>query len=241
MDVVVIGTGGSSFDEANPRPCSSYLVSWDDAAVLLDCGPGTFASFEGLVPRTRLDAIVLSHRHRDHVGDLAAFLAAPCWRGAPRVVAHADTLEGLSPLAADPDAVMSVAEESRGLTLAGVRLDFDRTAHQVPTLAVCLSGGRHRVVYGADTGPGWRPPAAFRGADLAIIECTFAQRAHGDSPFHLDAGEAASLARFLAARRTILGHVPPGEDVAWRLRLASAAAPELSWVAAETGQRLRVD
>jgi ribonuclease BN (tRNA processing enzyme) len=53
--------------------CSSYVVSGRDRAVLLDCGPGTVERLwrRGLLQR--LDAVVTSHTHADHVLDLLPF------------------------------------------------------------------------------------------------------------------------------------------------------------------------
>jgi len=50
--------------------CSSYVVSWDGATVLLDCGSGTLPLLLERSLATRLDAIVISHMHRDHMWDL---------------------------------------------------------------------------------------------------------------------------------------------------------------------------
>lgn len=237
--VTVLGCAGSRYDEASKAPCSSYLVVSSAGAFLIDCGPGSFASFTSLSTGVPLEAVFVSHGHLDHVGDLRRFLdAASLWRGAPRLVASTATLETFEGLG-DLSGTVTPVRDGERLDVGGVTAHFSTTAHQVPTLGVALSIGERRVVYGADTGPAWRPPVAFLGADVAILECTYERRGAEDLPSHLDALEAAELARALGARRTVLTHVPPGEDAAARLRLARGAAPELDWLAAATG--LRVD
>ncbi|MBI5267325.1 MAG: ribonuclease Z [candidate division Zixibacteria bacterium] len=53
------------------RVCSGYLIEHHDALTLLDCGSGVAASFlrKGFDLR-RLDCVVISHTHPDHVSDL---------------------------------------------------------------------------------------------------------------------------------------------------------------------------
>lgn len=53
--------------------CSSYLVSGGGATVLLDCGPGTIPLLQERGLTQRLDAIVISHMHQDHMLDLVPF------------------------------------------------------------------------------------------------------------------------------------------------------------------------
>lgn len=53
--------------------CSSYLVTGGGATVLLDCGSGTLPLLLARGLEQRLDAIVISHMHRDHMLDLLPF------------------------------------------------------------------------------------------------------------------------------------------------------------------------
>jgi ribonuclease BN (tRNA processing enzyme) len=236
--VTVLGCAGSRYDQASKAPCSGYLVASSAAALLVDCGPGSFASFTSLSVGVPLEAVFVSHGHRDHFGDLARFLdARPLWRGRPRFVASRATLDAVDEFG-DAATMVTPVDDGERLDLGPFAAHFSSTAHQIPTLGVAVSIDGRRVVYGADTGPAWRPPAGFVGADVAILECTFERRRAEDAPFHLDALEAAVLARALGARRTVLTHVPPGESAVARLRLARGAAPELAWLAAATGLRV---
>src|SRR3954471_17724403 len=62
--------------------CSGYLVEAGGLRVLLDCGPGVFAKLRRFVDYTRVDAVVISHLHADHVLDLVPFASG--LRYAPR-------------------------------------------------------------------------------------------------------------------------------------------------------------
>jgi ribonuclease BN (tRNA processing enzyme) len=60
--------------------CSSYVVSGGDRSVLLDCGPGTLERLWRRGLMQRLDAVVISHMHVDHVLDLLRSPARWCAR-----------------------------------------------------------------------------------------------------------------------------------------------------------------
>src|SRR5213596_2441544 len=60
-----------------PNPASAhsgYLVTSDDGRLLLDCGPGVLARLRETEPWPRIDAIVITHLHLDHCGDLVPWL-----------------------------------------------------------------------------------------------------------------------------------------------------------------------
>ena len=56
--------------------CSGYLVEVDEQALLIDCGNGVFAKLRRHGAYERVDAVVLSHLHADHVLDLVPFAYA---------------------------------------------------------------------------------------------------------------------------------------------------------------------
>ena len=53
---------------------SGYLVEAGGSRLLLDCGPGVLSRLREAEPWPLVDAIVLSHLHLDHCGDLCAWL-----------------------------------------------------------------------------------------------------------------------------------------------------------------------
>lgn len=212
------------------------------AAVLLDCGFGSFASFLENVGTTTLDAIFISHAHRDHSFDVEAFVTFPsAWRDRPRVLASRATIGALRFEIELSDAEVIIVDDGSQRDLAMMRVECSATTHQMATLAVQVSLGGARVVYSGDTGPGWSPPPSFHRPDLALVECTLEARGATSSPFHLDAREAALLATSLDARTTLLTHVPPRENGPARLEAAKRAAPESEFLLASTGQRLLVE
>ena len=50
--------------------CSSYLIEDGDTHILLDCGSGALSRMLRHIPLSKLDAVVLSHMHADHAGEI---------------------------------------------------------------------------------------------------------------------------------------------------------------------------
>jgi len=74
--IQILGSGSLEF--GNPRAAPSYLVWIDNRArLMIDAGAGAALRFdESGAAFTDLDALVLSHLHLEHTGDLANLLAA---------------------------------------------------------------------------------------------------------------------------------------------------------------------
>jgi ribonuclease BN (tRNA processing enzyme) len=218
------------------------LLETPQTTVMLDCGFGSFASYLETARTTLLDAIFISHAHRDHSFDVEAFVTfSSAWRDRPRVLASRATVGELRLDAEETTAEVVLVDDGSAIDFGQVRMEWSATTHQMATLATHVSLGGSRVVYSSDTGPGWDPPLAFYRPDLALLECTLESRDASSSPFHLDAVEAAALAQTLKARTTVITHVPPHENGQVRLDIAKRAAPEREFVLATTGQRLLVE
>src|SRR3954454_22396294 len=61
---------------------SGYMIEEDGVCVVVDCGNGVFSKLRRFVDYTRVDAVVISHLHADHVLDLVPFASG--LRYAPR-------------------------------------------------------------------------------------------------------------------------------------------------------------
>jgi ribonuclease BN (tRNA processing enzyme) len=212
--------------------CSGYCVSGGGSLVLLDCGPGTLERLWRRELLGRLDAIVVSHMHADHVLDLLP-MAGDVVRSLvggrrPRLcVPHADGPEVLKALGAAFargsstssrfDAAFDVCgyrPEDR-LQIGELVCTFAPTAHPRPCFAIRVTDGDAAVVYGADGSPSEAVATLAAGADLLVLEATFADDAaaaaeHG----HMTAAQAGVLAARAGAARLLLTHLLPdaGDD-----------------------------
>ena len=138
--MTVIGCSGSLYDPELRLPCSSYLIQYQQTAILLDCGFGSFESYAALAPNTPLDAIVVSHAHADHVADLPLFMdSAESWRRRPRLIASEATMAQIvhEPHSL-PMGTQRLARSGCPMTLTNFELMFSSTTHKIPTLACCV-------------------------------------------------------------------------------------------------------
>jgi len=222
-DVIVLG--GAS---AAPNPgqgCSGYLIRLGNAQIVLDLGPGTLLELRRHTRLERIDAIVISHMHVDHILDLVAL-----WWG---WLYHPVSLPKPIPLYLPPGGserlhrilatfgredeadrfftdICSVAEydPAQMLTIADVTVRFAPTVHFIPCWAVRLESAAGIVAYTADTGPTADLMPLARDADLLIAEAMLVPELAGDSENRgsSTAAEASQLAHDADAKRLILTH-----------------------------------
>src|SRR5947208_5882379 len=85
MRITVLGKSPSWQDAGGA--CSGYLVEDSGTRLLLDCGNGVFSKLRQHVDYTKLDAVLISHLHADHILDLVpyayALTYAPCQQPVP--------------------------------------------------------------------------------------------------------------------------------------------------------------
>jgi ribonuclease BN (tRNA processing enzyme) len=217
MELTVLGCSGS-YGAPGGGACSGYLLRSNGTSIWVDCGNGTFSHLQEHVEIEDLSAVVISHGHPDHCVDiygLHVMLRYGLDRAGVPVYAP-EGLEGyMKSLVSDfGDTFAWTPVGDRDVTRVGdVELRFSRTQHPPPTYAVEARADGKRLVYTADTGPGWTVGAFDHGADLVLSEATYLH-AHRPAPIHLSAKQAGEGAREAGARRLILTHLWPMLDPA---------------------------
>jgi phosphoribosyl 1,2-cyclic phosphodiesterase len=95
-----LGTGGARWVVAKQiRASAGFWVQADGTNIHVDPGPGALVRALAAVPPcdpATLDAIVLSHKHLDHAGDVNAVIEAMCqggWRPRGAICAPRDALD----------------------------------------------------------------------------------------------------------------------------------------------------
>jgi phosphoribosyl 1,2-cyclic phosphodiesterase len=175
MRLTFLGTGaagGTPGSGRSRRLESSLLVEAGAATVLVDA---TSQIDQQLGAVNTLDAVVLTHAHRDAAGGLRAI--DQCCRcrplrllASPQAIAVVEgrgrRLASLRPSAVEPGRRRRVA----GLTLRAVEVPLAREA-RYRTYAWRISDGRSTFVYASDVGA-LEPPLArlARGAQLLVID-----------------------------------------------------------------------
>ncbi len=199
---------------------------------MIDCGPGVLSRLrtDALLP---IDAIVVSHLHLDHWGDLVPW----CWyaarvpqpgAGVPELwlpVKGKGRLEEFARLFGREgmfDATFSIHEytERQPFSAAGFSVEARRVPHFAePTFGLRVIDPAGTVIaYSADSAPGEELVDLARGAALFVCEATLRSPEDDGAPRgHLTTDEALEIAgstRLLLSHRPVELPVPPGVEVA---------------------------
>jgi ribonuclease BN (tRNA processing enzyme) len=198
---------------------SGYLVEEDERRLLLDCGPGVLSRLRLREPWPQVEAIVVTHLHLDHWGDLVpwaygvlngvdgALARRELWLppGALAELAALDRVGGDAVLA-----VFAAREYADGAPFraAGFEVQAAATAHYGhASYALRVSGSGATLAYSGDTAPSPALAELARDADLFLCEATLAEPEEGRRG-HLTAEEALAAHRESGARRLLVVHRP---------------------------------
>lgn len=239
--LVVLGSCGAWPEPG--RACSGFLLEHNGFRVVLDLGYGTLPRLLRLldsVVADGIDAVIITHRHPDHMIDLHGLVRARWFgrRGAPAIPLYAPpgVLEQVASLEDGDDKAVRAGFDwheapSDVQNLGPYRLETVALPHFVPNVGVRLSGAEFTVAYTGDTGPDPALAELGRDADLYVVEATSRDQQPGTSPapteqqLHLTARDAGAAAAAAGARRLMLTHFWPGND---RERSRAEAAAEFS-------------
>jgi ribonuclease BN (tRNA processing enzyme) len=245
MSIRVLGCSGAI---AAGSRTTSFLL---DEAVLIDAGTGV-GDLE-LAQLARVDDILLSHSHLDHVLSIA-LLADSVMRlrqGRPpiRVRGLAPTLQALRdhifngviwpdftrlPSADKP--VLELLPFATGdlLEIAGRRIEVLPAAHTVPAVGFAVEGTNGWWVYTGDTGPNaalWKRLAALKVSHL-VIETAFGddEKQLARISRHLCPAALGFELQFLGAPLNekvdvFITHIKPGETEAVMEEIRSLGTP----------------
>ena len=224
MKLTVMGCAGTH--PARDRACSSYLVEHDGFRLLVDCGNGSLSNLQKRLDPAQVDAVLLTHLHVDHFGDLYGLYYAlrfhPDGRRSVPVHAPPGADKHIAQLLhGDPDdtfhAVCRFHDASPGdtLDLGPLRVELHAANHPITTLAPRISAGGAVLAYSADSGPTDALVDCARGADLFMADCSWLERMRPlPDGVHMTAREAGAHAARAGAARLLVTHVYPTTDPA---------------------------
>ena len=262
MRLTVIGCTGSMSGPHAPASC--YLVQaegpGEDGAprtwsILLDLGPGAFGQLMNVLDPARVDAVVLSHLHADHMTDMISYHVYRRWHpngalGPVRVFAPTGALERVRGVGGDgPEEDYAGEFDFRGLQagqevqIGPFRVTPFHAEHPVEAYALRIAGpgadgGEVTLTYSGDTDACEGLLEAARGADLFLSEAAFVDGRDEARGIHLTGGRAGEVATSAEAARLVLTHIQPWTDPAQVLAPAceqysgpvEVAVPGASWV-----------
>lgn len=226
LSITVLGCDGSF--AAAGGACSGYLVRAGSTALWLDCGPGTLGNLQLELPLAGVDAVVVSHEHPDHFGELPVLYNALAFyvdrpplpvyttAGTYRLTTAVNGHDCRGPLD------WTIVDETARVAVGDAEISFSRTDHPVETLAIRVDHDGRSIVYSSDTGPAWAPDRFVQGVDLFVCDATLLDHQTGVAP-HLSAGQAAARAAAAGVGTLVLTHRNPGTDPGPYVSEAAAA------------------
>lgn len=229
MSIRVLGCSG-----AIAAGCKTSAFLLDDS-VLIDAGTGV--GDLTLAELARIDHILLSHSHLDHILAIPlladSVLRLRATQARPPITVHAlpETLAALQthvfngiiwpdftrlPNAQAPVLQLSPLALGQQLTLAGRRIEVLSACHTVPAVGYAVQGASGWWVYTGDTGP--NPALWQRLAELPVrhlvIETAFSddEAALAALSGHLcPTGLSGELAQLKGRVQVHITHIKPGE------------------------------
>ena len=219
MKLTVIGCSPAWPNPAGAQ--SGYLVE-GPGRLLLDCGPGVLSRLREHEGWPRVDAVVITHFHLDHWGDLVPWIFGARYGAGSDAVrpqlwlppGGAGTLRAFGRQLAFADAierVFDVDEYEEGKTFAagGFTIMPVKLAHYDQlTFGLRVANGVHTIAYTGDTAPTPNLTELAHDVDVFLCEATLAQSEPGDLRGHLTADEAVEASRAAGALRLLVIHRP---------------------------------
>jgi ribonuclease BN (tRNA processing enzyme) len=210
--IVFLGTAGARFVVARQFLASGgALLSLGDTQILFDPGPGCLVQItKRKLDPTELDAIVLSHRHLDHSGDINIMIEAMTDGGTKKrgtVFAPGDALNQdpviLSYLQSYPQSIQ-VLTEGGSYVINDVSFKTPiRHKHPVETYGFIFQTPRHTFSWITDTRYFDGLAGHYKG-NLLVINVV---RLNPGAPIdHLSLPEAKSIIEELKPKMAILTH-----------------------------------
>ena len=235
MRLTVLGING-------PYPgadgaCSLYLLEADGQRLLLDAGSGALARLQRHVPLTALDAVLLSHLHFDHIGDMLVLRYA--LNAAAAGQADAKKLPVYAPASpAEMRALVSGGlfddrdiDDGVQTAFGALSVSFTRVAHPMPSYAMRFCLGDAVFCYSGDTTPCDGLLRAARSADVLLCDAAFLHDALTPTSPHCSARQAAEAAAEAGVKRLILTHVAPNAPLSALLAEARDVFPQAEMAA----------
>jgi ribonuclease BN (tRNA processing enzyme) len=204
---------------------SGYLLEAGGNALLLDCGPGVLARLRTAVRWPDPDAIVITHFHLDHWGDLVPWVwGALHLRGRGRELrkpvlwvppggrARLEQFGGLLGFSDMFERVFTPLEYAPGVAFDAGGCTVTATAvphYTVEAYALRVAGAGRTLAYSGDSGPSDQLASVAREADLFLCEATLlAGDADGEPRGHLSLEEAHAAFEASAAKELLITHRP---------------------------------
>ncbi|WP_141433182.1 MBL fold metallo-hydrolase [Bacillus sp. 03113] len=213
MKLTVIGPWGG-YPKAN-EASAGYLLEHDGYHLLVDCGSSVLSKMQNILPPEKLNGVILSHYHADHIADIGVLQHARLILGllgreqeTLPIYGHNEDLEEFSKLTFQSATKGIAFDPQKGLDLGPFKISFLRTNHPAICYAMRIEAEGKSIVYTGDTSFKEELIPFSMEADLLLCECNFYHNQDGKAAGHMTSTEAGYLAQKAKVKNLILTHLP---------------------------------
>jgi ribonuclease BN (tRNA processing enzyme) len=217
MRLTVLGCAGSF-----PGPesaCSAYLFLAEGFTLLVDFGSGSLSALQRYADMYRVDAILLTHLHGDHMLDACSYVVVRRYAPGgplPPVPVYApagtpDRIAAAYSAEAEPvdDVYTFYSLQPGTFPIGPFTVTVDRVNHPIETYGVRVEHGGRVVTYSSDTAPCESLLRLAQDADLFLCEASYLDGVANPPGLHLTGGEAGEAATKANVGRLLLTHLVP--------------------------------
>ena len=216
MKVTVLGNSSTTVTPGGA--CSSYLLESCGKKILLDAGNGSLFNLKKILSLDKIDAIVLTHHHFDHISDLFLFRyerEALKYMGqeVKPIPLYTPKMEPwlLEKLEKNHIFEFCFVEREKMLEIFGMKVSFIPVEHLVETYALRFEKDGKVFTYSADTGMCEGILKVSEDADLFLCEATYVSKEPYRMKHHLHGKEAGEIAKTSRVKKLLLTHLPEKE------------------------------
>ncbi len=199
LKLTIIGPWGG-YPKVN-EASAGYLLEHEGYHLLIDCGSGVLAQLQNFIEPEKLEGVIISHYHADHIADIG-------------VLQHARLIQGFlgkkmsnlpiyaHDLNAQEFSILTYKEVTKGipyqpgevLQVGPFSVTFQKTNHPVECFAMRFEAGGRSLVYSADTAYKDELVSFSQNADLLLCECNFYGEQNGAKAGHMTSFDGGKLA-----------------------------------------------
>lgn len=215
MKLTVLGNNGP-YPKAGGA-CSGFLIDSGSTKVVLDFGNGILSRLQQYIDIEEISAIILSHLHSDHMGDIMILRYAAdimLMKGKMekpiKIYAPAEPIEEFNRLKYKQALEVIEINPTEKLEIGDLKISFREMIHGYKNYAICIEKDSKKFVYSGDTSINDGLVEFAKHADLFICEAGLLEKDEKCiRAMHLTAKEAAQIAEDAGAKRLLLTHFLP--------------------------------
>lgn len=217
MKITVVGYWGA-YPEKN-EATTGYLLQGEGYNILVDCGSGVLSKVQNYIPLTEIDAVILSHYHGDHFGDINCFqyqvgYTRSLGKRTNTLDIYGHNLSSeFNKLTYAGGTIGKKIDENTILKFGELKVSFKWSSHPVPCLAMRFEENGKVFAYSGDTEWSDNIIEVAKNADVFICECNLFNDQLGKAKGHLTAGEVGKIAKKSNVKKLVLTHFPHYGDL----------------------------